>query len=706
MATGRQAFYGETTAVIFHKLLADDPAPVTQINPGLPSELDRIIAKCLEKDRDLRCQSAAEIRADLKRLKRDASSGRGTAVSAVVPAEHGQDASATVPAMATGETPVPQDAPTAGHASSDSQVVAALLKRHKKTFIGGLAAAVVAALALIYWLMPLLPPPSVSNYAQLTHDGTPKSLVGTDGSRLYMIDLFSAGFTFPIAQVSVAGGDAVSISRPSPTMLLNNISPDGSDLLLSDVPGHSGEGPLWAMPVLGGSPRRLGDAVGGSGAWSPDGKRLAYVKGTALYVAGADGTNSRKLISLPGAPGLDPSLAWSPDGKEIRLTVRDEKRQTRSIWQVLADGTGLHQFLPDWHANSGLCCGKWMPGGNYFVFEAVPSGENQVPQLWATRETGSFLHKASRTPVQLTSGTTAHVDPVPGKDGKKLYAVAGLRRGELERYDAKSRQFEPFLSGISACCTSFSRDHQWVTYISYPDGSLWRSKADGSQKLQLTSPPMFAVLPRWSPAGKEIAFYGGLPGQPSRIYLVSADGGSPRQVDTGGFAVMDQTWSPDGASLIFSNEWGSKTGASAVYEFNLKTQKESKLPGSDRLFGPRWSPDGRYVTALTPDDKKMMLFDFRSQKWTELTSLAQQGWQEWSRDSKFVSFWGVAANGETGIYRVSISNRKIEKIVSLKDIAEAPGLLGGWVGLGPDDSPLLVKDTGTQDIVSMDFHAP
>jgi dipeptidyl aminopeptidase/acylaminoacyl peptidase len=230
---------------------------------------------------------------------------------------------------------------------------------------------------------------------------------------------------------------------------------------------------------------------------------------------------------------------------------------------------------------------------------------------------------------------------------------------------------------------------------------------DGSQKLQLTSPPWFAFLPRWSPDGKEIAFYGAPPGETDRIYLVSADGGSPRQVDTGDFAVIDQTWSPDGTSLILSPEPRvSGTGTTAVYELELKTQKETKLPGSDGLFGPRWSPDGRYVTALTYDDKKMMIFDFRTQKWTELTSLAQQGWQEWSRDSKFVSFWGVEANGEPGIYRVSISNRKVEKIVSLKDFKEAPGLLGGWIGLGPDDSPLLVKDTGTQDNVSMDFHAP
>ncbi len=712
MATGRQAFYGETTAVIFHKILAEDPAPVTRLNPDLPSELDRIITKCLEKDRDLRCQSAAEIRADLKRLKRDTSSSRGTAVSAVIPAEHGQarpepserDARAAFPGMATGETPVPQDAPTAGHASSDSQVVAALVKRHKKTMIGGLAAIIVLAATLVYWLMPPLPPPSVSDYVQITHDGTRKSLVGTDGSRLYMFQAMSAGFTYQAAQVSVTGGDLVPIHLPSPYMFPSSVSPNGSDLLLAEMSGHFHEGPLWAMPILGGSPKRLGDAVGGGGAWAPDGKKMIYVKGDALYLAGADGTNSRKLISLPGS-AFDP--AWSPGGKEVRLTVRDEKRQTRSIWQVSADGTKLHELLPGWHAKSGECCGKWMPGGKYFVFEAIPSGENQVPQLWARRETGSFLHKVSRAPVQLTSGTSAHFDPVPGKDGKKLYAMEGFRRGELERYDAKSRQFVPFLSGISACCTSFSHDEQWIAYVSYPDANLWRSKADGSQKLQLTSPPMFAFLPRWSPDGKTIAFIGELPNKAMQIYTVSADGGPPRQVASGSGNLADQTWSPDGTSLIYGFlPEGSGPGERAIYEINLKTHTQTKLPGSEGLISPRWSPDGRYVAAITIDDKKMILFDFHSQKWTELASLAQQGWEEWSHDGKFIYFWGTNAKGEPGIYRVRISNRKVEEVVGLENFHQASGLLGMWIGLGPDDSPLLVKDTGTRDVVSMDFHAP
>ena len=107
--------------------------------------------------------------------------------------------------------------------------------------------------------------------------------------------------------------------------------------------------------------------------------------------------------------------------------------------------------------------------------------------------------------------------------------VGRTYRGELERGDPKSGRFTPFLSGISAEDVRFSKDGQWVAYVSYPEGILWRSKLDGSDKIQLSSPPLLAVLPRWSPDGKQIVFEDYSFGKP-KIYLVSADGGSPQQL--------------------------------------------------------------------------------------------------------------------------------------------------------------------------------
>ena len=143
--------------------------------------------------------------------------------------------------------------------------------------------------------------------------------------------------------------------------------------------------------------------------------------------------------------------------------------------------------------------------------------------------------------------------PVSSRDGKKLFAIQKGPLGELVRYDPKSQQYLPYLSGISAIHLAFSKDGQWVAYRSVPDGALWRSKVDGTERLQLTSPPMDVVRPRWSPDGKQIAFAAILPGKPEHVYIVSADGGAPKQV-TNGEREEWPNWSQDGNSLFFGNQ--------------------------------------------------------------------------------------------------------------------------------------------------------
>jgi hypothetical protein len=164
---------------------------------------------------------------------------------------------------------------------------------------------------------------------------------------------------------------------------------------------------------------------------------------------------------------------------------------------VAPDGTHLHPLLPGWSSPPAECCGNWTPDGNYFVFQSEHVANASA--LWAIREKSGFLRKHSPEPIQLTTGPTEMSASVPSRDGKKLFAIQGAPLGELVRYDAKSQQFLPYLSGISAIHLSFSKDGQWVAYMSSTDGTLWRSKMDGTERLQLTSPPMVVVQPqsRW-----------------------------------------------------------------------------------------------------------------------------------------------------------------------------------------------------------------
>jgi len=639
----------------------------------------------------LRYQGASELRADLKRLKRDTSSGRSETVVAF------SSTSAGTPTM---PQPQAQGASPAQMDSSDTQLVAALVKKHKGAVLGGIAVVIIIALSLAYWLRPTLPPPTVSGFAQLTRDGLPKSMAGTDGSRLYLEEE-APGQTFPIAEVSIAGGNILPVPGLPLGMRLLNISPDGADLLVANAPGTTFEGPLWVYPVLGGSPRRLAGLEGNDGAWSPDGKKLVYAKGSHLYIAGADGSSSQEPITVAGF-AFD--TAWSPDGREIRFTVRALQGPIQSLWQISAYGTNLHQLLAGWHTGGTECCGKWTPDGKYFVFEATPQGQNQVPQLWALREAGNFLHKVSHTPVQLTSGTTAYTRPVPSKDGKELYAVAGFRRGELERYDSGFKTFTPYLNGLSAGDVAFSKDGQRVAYVSYPDWTLWRSKADGSDKLQLSFPPLQVLLPRWSPDGNNIIFYAFQPEKPLRVYMIPADGGAPNELmpaPNDPQPQADPVWSPDGGAIAFGGN-PAYVPLIPIRILDLKTHKVTTLPDSDDVFSPRWSPDGHYMAALPYNSLGLKLYDFKIRKWSLLTT-SEVAFPSWSHDGKYIYF--LRTGHDAGVERIRISDGKIEEVTSLKSL-ETTGYFGIWLGLSPDDEPLVLKDTGTQDIVSMDWTEP
>ncbi|MGC1188705.1 MAG: hypothetical protein WA871_15070 [Candidatus Acidiferrales bacterium] len=445
------------------------------------------------------------------------------------------------------------------------------------------------------------------------------------------------------------------------------------------------------MPVLGGSPQRLGDAVGQSAAWSPDGQTIAYANGHDLFLTKSDGSEPRKLAS---APGRVFNVAWSPDGRVIRFSVGERLSRSHSLWQVSVNGLNMHPLLPGSHTAPSECCGKWTADGKYFVFQSEGN-------IWAVGEKGNWLGKADGQAVQLTTGPMTYSSPLPSKDGKKLFVAGALARGELSRYDERSAQFMPFLSGISADGVSFSKDGQWVTYVSYPDGTLWRSKVDGTQRMQLSYPPLTAFSPRWSPDGRQIVFYVFSARQKAKLYIVSTDGGAPREaIPADSEDEWDPTWSPDGTRIAF--------GASAtdtelgIRILDAKTQQVSTLPNSNGLFSPRWSPDGRHILAMPSDSRSLMLFDFVTQKWQEIAKISM-AFPNWSKTGEYVYF--LHEEDQPSVMRVRISDRKVERVADLKNFPQT-GAYSIWLGLAPDDSPLLLRDTGTQEIYSLDWQAP
>src|SRR5579862_7069104 len=574
-----------------------------------------------------------------------------------------------------------------------------------------IALAVTATLVFVAVVIFALRPtrsPHVSRYTQLTNDGIQKDRLATDGSRIYFDEQSPHE---SIAEVSVKGGTVIRLlslpmeSGPSPELSpVLDYSPVRSELLIRTQVAIS---PLWALSVPGSAaPRRLGDIFAMDAAWSPDGQSIAIARVYELDIAKADGSDLRKLVDLQGNSAY---LRWSPDGKVLRFSTwapGSSDLGGSSIWEIARDGSNLHPLFPDWRVRND-CGGAWTADGKYFVFRSIRNGRSSI---FARRENRDFLSRNAPQPVELTSGPMSFTVPVPSPDGKQIFTEGFLDRGELMRYNGKRRTWERYLSGISATDLDFSRDGEWVTYVLVPEGTLWRSRVDGSERLQLTIPPLRTGMPRWSPDGKKVAFMGLKPGGSWAVYLVPADGGETQLLVNGRTSYGDPNWSPDGSQLVFGE---TNDSASAIHIFDMKSRSVSDLPGSTGLFSPRWSPDGRSIVALTanmvptpnhaPPPNQLMLFDFKTRTWEQLCESLFISYPKFSRDGKYVYF----SDSTTGIFRVRRGENKVESVATIN----SPGAVKQddfwyWTGLAPDDSPLFLRDTGTREIYALDVEFP
>jgi Tol biopolymer transport system component/DNA-binding winged helix-turn-helix (wHTH) protein len=574
--------------------------------------------------------------------------------------------------------------------------------------LGGLSA---------FWLRSPVAPPRVLKYTQLTSDGQYKDHLVVDGSRLYFIMAKSGRLT--LAQMSAAGGQINPVSVPFELEGLSDISPDGSSLLVHAyaTDQSADDSTAYVLPLPAGTPRRLGGGAFSDATWSPDGRRIAYGEGTDLYVAESDGSAPRKLATLQGPP-LSPR--WSPDGKLLRFFVWIGQGN-HALWEVHSDGSHLRQVFPGWNNPPAEGGGTWTPDGRYFIFMSsrgnAPKGESAT-NLWAVREKDEYFRRVSHKPVQLTltsTGTAQIISAVPSRDGKRLFVISGNERYELVRYDKGSRNFLPYLPGVNGVKFSFSRDGLWVVYVNLADNTLWRSRVDGSEPLQLTFPPMNAnFISSWSPDGSQIAFPASLPGRPVQIFRISRDGGSPEQLTEGKHRDGDirPSWSPDGKTLVFGEypgeffDPGAPTKISPMYVWllDLQSRKLTTLPGSADLFRPTWSPDGRYISAFSTGGT-LSVFDFANQEWTEIVKPPNE-WCAWSHDGKYIQC-GSMVKGEEILQRVRVSDHKVEMVTSLKNLGRVDfNSYATWLGVAPDDSPLAIRNVSSFDIYALDWELP
>lgn len=558
--------------------------------------------------------------------------------------------------------------------------------------------AVAGLIALAGWnLRRPLPPLRVTEYTQITHDARHKIPVAIDGARLY---LYLEHQPEPWGQAPVSGGEVTPLPLSLPNPSLQDVSPDGSSLLVSSM--DSGRGSLWSMKVQGGSLRRLlDDSQVNSARWSPDGKLVAcYTSNGNIYVMRSDGTESHRLASAPGhfSNLYIGNLSWSPDGSRIRFT-RDSR-----LWEMSSTGSGLHPLLPGWHPSEWQGYGRWMPDRRSFVFiSGLPLRSNPAEalppaQVWALDERHSFLRPATTEPVQLTSGPVRWSAPIPAKDGRTILARGVTLRGELDRFDARSRQFQPYLSGISAEWVDFSPDGKFVAYVTFPEGILWRASRDGSNPIQLTDPPLYPIAPHWSPDGRQILFFVHDSLSRRKIYLLPSEGGKPQMLLPSDNRIeRNPNWSPDGRRIVFDTGETTDPSKQTIRILDLSNGQITEIPGSQGRWSPRWSPNGRYIAALTTG-ASLAVFDFKKQQWSPVIQKGEVSIHTWSRDGKFIYF--LRAVDHPGVYRMRPTGSEAERIVDLSEF-RFTGIAGYFMALDPENTPLLLRDTGVDDIFAL-----
>ncbi len=638
MLTGKRAFQKDTPAETMSAILNEEPPPASQTAQSVPPSLQKIVGRCLEKKPEKRFQHASDLGFALETV----SDSGSTAVPAV-----GQ--------------------PISG--------------KSRIWIAAGVAALLIGGL-VVWWRQPPAIP-VVGAVTQLTDDGETKALSGallTDGSRIY----FGEGTTgnYRIMQVAATGGPTAIIPTRLPNFQFTAVSQDGSSLL-----GGAGDQfvlPLWTVPLPTGEPRRLGSIDAQDADLFPDG-RILFCLGNDLYIAEKDGSQPRKLLSAAGNI-REPSI--SPDGERLVFTIYSGRRPI-SIDEARADGSGLHPIVNT--SDTGrVRSARWTLDGRYIVY---PKNYEGRTDLWVLPMQSGLLQR-SRQPIQLTNGPLSYRSPVASRDGKQIFAVGIKNRGELVRYDVSSKQFLPLLPGVAAFAPTFSRDGEWVAYTVYPGHTLWRSRSDGMDPLQLTFPPAQVFAPSISPDGKQVVYTT----SSGAVRLISMDGGSPQTIaekDTYG-----ANWSPDGNLLVLVDPGG-------IHLFDPGTGKRSVVPGPAGLQGIRWVAEDMLVAA-TEDHKKLVIFDVKTQRWSDLVSATMPGYigdSAHSPDYKYVYY--TTEGAEPMALRIRLADHEIETITSLKGLPRGTGPAGNTViSVAPDGSAVFTRSTGTQEIYALTVKWP